>query len=243
MIFKTARVLLALSGLLAVTALPASAQYHHGRYYGGGGDDGEFRIHVGSFRPDGSSTYWDGIRSDFTGSDPSDFENANFGLDYLLPIGRQVSLMFSGSVYEGNSSNAYRNFADNFGNRIRHDTTLDVASLTAGVVVNLTGRRSPVRPYVGAGVGLYPWRLKESGDFIDFHTANNAIFSADLRSDGTAFGYYGLVGLEVPVSRRVNLFAEGRWTKVDDNLNKDLEGLGKLDLSGREIAAGISWTL
>ena len=39
------------------------------------------------------------------------------------------------------------------------------------------------------------------------------------------------------------LFAEGRWTRVDDDLNKDFDGFGKIDLSGREIAAGVSWTL
>ncbi|MBW8876053.1 MAG: outer membrane beta-barrel protein [Acidobacteria bacterium] len=242
MIARTARVLFALSGLLAVTALPASAQYRHHSYYGSD-RDGEFRIHVGSFRPDGKSDYWDGIRNDFTGSDPSDFDNANFGLDYILPLNGPISLMFSGSVYEGSSSNAYRNFADNFGGRIRHDTTLDIASVSAGLLFHLAPRSAPVQPYVGVGGGIYPWRLKESGDFIDFNQASRPVFSADLKSDGTAFGYYGLVGLEVPVSRRLNLFAEGRWTRVDDKLNKDFEGFGKLDLSGREIAAGLSWTL
>ncbi|HEX3552294.1 MAG TPA: outer membrane beta-barrel protein [Thermoanaerobaculia bacterium] len=242
MIARTARVLFALSGLLAVMALPASAQYRHHRYYGSDWD-GEFRIHVGSFRPDGNSDYWDGIRNDFTNSDPSDFDNANFGLDYILPLNGPISLMFSGSVYEGSSGSAYRNFADNFGGRIRHDTTLDIASVSAGLLFHLAPRSAPVQPYVGAGGGIYPWRLKESGDFIDFNQTSRPIFSADLRSDGTAFGWYGLVGLEVPVSRRLNLFAEGRWTRVDDKLNKDFEGFGKLDLSGREIAAGLSWTL
>ena len=239
---KTAPVFFALLGLLAVAALPASAQYRHHRYYGSD-YDGEFRLRVGAFEPDGNSDYWDGIRHDFTGSATSDFQNPDFGLDYILPLNGPLSLMFSGSVYQGSSSNAYRNFADNFGNRIRHDTTLDIASLTAGLLVHLAPRNAPIQPYIGAGGGIYPWRLKESGDFIDRNTPNNVIFSADLKSDGTAFGYYGLVGLEVPISRRVNLFAEGRWTRVDDDLNKDFEGFGKLDLGGREVAAGISWTL
>jgi opacity protein-like surface antigen len=239
---KTASVTFALFGLLAVAALPASAQYRSHHYYGSD-RDGEFRLRIGAFQPDGKSDYWDGIRHDFTGSSPSDFQAPDFGLDFLLPLNGPFSLMFSGSVYQGTSSNAYRNFADNFDHRIRHDTTLDIASLTAGVLVHLAPRNYPVQPYLGAGGGIYPWRLKESGDFVDFNTPNNAIFSADLKSDGTAFGYYGVAGLEVPVSRRLNLFVEGRWTRVDDNLNKDFEGFGKLDLSGREVAAGISWSL
>ncbi|MEA2600012.1 MAG: hypothetical protein QOF89_1004 [Acidobacteriota bacterium] len=244
MISKTTRVFLALSGLLAVTALPAAAQHHRysSRRYSPE-RDGEFRIHVGSFRPDGKSDYFSGIRQDFTGAEPNDFEDANFGLDYLMPLSGRLSLMFSGSVYQGNTTNAYRDFADNFGNRIRHDTTLDIASVTAGLVLHLTGPDTAIQPYIGAGGGAYPWRLKESGDFIDFGPASHPVFSADLKSDGTAFGYYFLGGIEAPISRRVSLFAEGRWTRVDDDLQGDFEGFGKLDLSGREIAAGLSWSL
>jgi opacity protein-like surface antigen len=239
---KTTPVIFALFGLLAVVALPASAQYRSHSYYDSD-RDGEFRIRLGAFEPDGSSDYWDGIRHDFTNSSTRDFQAPNLGLDYILPLNGPLNLIFSGSVYQGSSSGSYRNFEDNFGNRIHHDTTLDIASLTAGLLVRLAPRRYPVQPYIGAGGGVYPWRLKESGDFIDFSTPNNAIFSADLKSDGTAFGFYGLLGLEVPVSRRVNLFVEGRFTHVNDNLNKDFEGAGRIDLSGSEVAAGVSWTL
>ena len=239
---KTAPVIFALFGLLAVVALPASAQYRHHAYYGSNWD-GEFRLRVGAFEPVGDSSYWDGIRRDFTDSSTRDFQAPDFGIDYLLPLNGPLALMFSGSVYQGTATNSYRHFADNFNDRIRHDTTLDIASLTAGLLIHLAPRNAPIQPYIGAGGGIYPWRLKESGDFIDFHSANNNIFSADLKADGTAFGYFGVIGLEVPVSRRVNLFAEGRWTRVDDDLNKDFDGFGKIDLSGREIAAGVSWTL
>jgi opacity protein-like surface antigen len=235
-------VIFALFGLLAVAALPASAQYRSHSDYGSD-RDGEFRLRLGAFQPDGNSQYWDGIRHDFTGSSTRDFQAPDFGLDYILPLNGPLNLIFSGSIYQGSSTNSYRNFADNFGNRIRHDTTLDIASLTAGLLVRLAPRRSPVQPYIAVGGGVYPWRLKESGDFVDFSTPNNTIFSADLKSDGNAFGYYGLLGLEVPVSRRVNLFVEGRWTHVNDDLNKDFEGFGRLDLSGTEVAAGVSWTL
>ena len=231
-------VIFALFGLLAVAALPASAQYRHHAYYGSNWD-GEFRLRVGAFEPDGDSAYWDGIRRDFTGSSTRDFQAPDFGLDYLLPLNGPLARIFSGSVYQGTSTNSYRHFD----HRIRHDTTLDIGSLTAGLLIHLAPRNAPVQPYIGAGGGIYPWRLKESGDFIDLNTANHSIFSADLKADGTAFGYFGVVGLEVPISRRVNLFAEGRWTQVDDDLNKDFDGFGKIDRSGREVAAGISWTL
>jgi opacity protein-like surface antigen len=233
------RVMIALAGLL-VLAAPAFAQRHGRRYYPE--REGAFRIHLGAFQPDGDSEYWRDNEADFTG-DISDFEDASFGLDYLLPLNDRVSLIFSGSIYEGQTTSAYRNFLDNFNDRIRHDTTLDIASGTVGLVLHLTGPGSTVQPYVGAGVGAYPWELEESGDFIDLGPPSHPIFTANLKSDGVAFGYYGLVGLEAPITRRVSIFAEGRWTQVEDDLSGDLEGLGKLDLSGREVAAGLSWSL
>jgi Outer membrane protein beta-barrel domain len=234
------RVMIALLGLL-VLAAPAFAQrYGHRRY---AEREGEFRIHLGAFRPDGDSEYWRDKEADFTGSAMDDFENASFGLDYLLPLGDRLNLVFSGSVYEGDTTNAYRDFEDNFGDRIRHDTTLDIASGTLGLLLYLTGPGAAVQPYVGGGAGAYPWRLEESGDFIDFGSPSRPIFTANLKSDGVAFGYYGLVGLAAPITRRVSIFAEGRWTQVEDDLSDDFEGFGKIDLSGREFAAGISWSL
>jgi opacity protein-like surface antigen len=240
MISNRARTVLVLAALLTAS-VPAWAQQHsyRERSYE---RDGAFRLRLGAFRPDGDSDYWNDKKLDFTG-DVSDFEDASVGADYLLSLNRHVGVLFSGSYYQGNASQSYRDFVDNHGDRIRHDTTLDIGSLTAGLMLHLTGPDSPIIPYVGAGGGLYSWRLEESGDFIDFNTPHRDIFSANLKSDGVGFGYYVLAGLEAPITRRVSVFAEGRWTKVDDDLNGDFEGFGKLDLSGREVSAGISWNL
>lgn len=239
---RQTRVFIALL-MLTVAAMPAFAQRGRGhrRYYPE--REGAFRIHLGAFRPEGDSEYWRDKQDDFTGADVEDFENASFGLDYLLPLSSRLSLMFSGSVYEGDSTSAYRGFEDNFGDRIRHDTTLDIASGTLGLVLHLTGPETAIQPYLGVGGGAYPWSLEESGDFIDFGSPSRPIFSADLKSDGIAFGYYWLAGLEAPITPRLSIFAEGRWTRVDDDLSDDFEDFGKLDLGGREFAAGLSWNL
>ena len=240
MISKRARVMIALSGLL-VLSMPAFAQRYSRRSYSE--RDGEFRIHLGAFRPDGNSQYWDDVQADFTGGDPKDLEGANFGIDYLLPLGSdRLSLMFSGSYYSGSNTLAYRGFEDNFGDRIRHDTNLDIGSATLGLVFHLAPSNAPIQPYIGAGGGAFPWRLEESGDFIG-PGPNLPIFTDRLTSSGTAFGYYFMGGLEAPITRRVSIFAEGRWTRVDADLNDDFEGFGKLDLGGREFAAGLSWSL
>jgi opacity protein-like surface antigen len=225
--------------LLAVS--PAWCQSHSYRTRPVADREGEFRLRFGAFRPAGNSQYWDDKALDFTG-DASDLEGASGGIDYLLGLGNHLSLMFSGSYYQGNTTQSYRDFVDNSGRRIRHDTTLDIGSATLGLVYHFTGPDAPVSPYIGAGGGGYFYRLEENGDFVNFNH-NNDIFNARLKSDNTAFGGYLLVGLEAPISRSVSLFAEGRWTKVDDELKDDFEGFGKIDLSGRELSAGIAWRL
>jgi opacity protein-like surface antigen len=238
---KALRTTFILVGML-VAVTPAWCQYRPYRTHRVDDyRDGEFRIRFGAFRPEGSSQYWRDKEFDFTGT-ASDLQGPIGGIDYLLGLDRHFSLMFSGSYYEGSTTQSYRDFLDNFGHRIRHDTTLGIGSATIGVVYNFTGRHAPVRPYIGAGAGGYFWRLQENGDFIDF-SHNNDVFRSTLRSDGTAFGGYLLFGLEAPVTRNVSLFAEGRWTSVKDDLRDDFEGFGKLDLSGREVTGGIAWRI
>ena len=222
-----------LAGLLVASA-PAWAQ--RGPYE----RDGAFRVYLGTFQPEGDSEYWDDKFEDFTG-DIDDFENVSFGGDYLFNLNRNLGLLFSGSYYEGDETQAYLDFVDNFGNDIRHDTTLSITSLTAGLHFSFLGPNAPVIPYAGVGGGLYLWRLEEDGDFIESGT--NDIFNARLESEGEAFGYYWLVGLEVPITQGLSVFGQARWTQADDELDGDLDNLGDLDLSGREFMAGLSWSL
>lgn len=231
---KALRMTLALAGLLlAVT--PAWAQQRRGFYE----RDGAFRVHLGAFQPEGDSEYWDDVERDFTGG-VDDLENVSFGLDYLLPLNRNFSLMFSGTGYAGDTTQSYRGFVDNFGDRIRHDTTLGIASATVGVVVHPFGSDAPVSPYIGAGGGSYFWSLEEEGDFID---NNDDVFFATFQDEGVAFGYYYLVGLEAPITRRMSIFGEGRWIQADDELSDDFESFGDIDLSGRTFLVGLSWNL
>lgn len=232
---KRACTMLVLLGFL-MAAAPSWAQTY--RNYE---RDGAFRLRAGLFQPEGSSEYWEEKEVDFTG-DIDDFENVSIGGDYLWSFNRRTGLLLSGSYFKGDSTNSYRDFVDNFGNRIRHDTTLQVSSLTAGFHLQLTGPDAAVIPYLAAGGGIYFWNLEEAGDFIDFGPSRPEVFTARLESDGVAPGFFGLVGFEVPFGRTLSFFAEGRWTRAEDKLEGDFEGFGDIDLSGREFAAGLSWS-
>lgn len=233
---KALRTTLAFAGLLlAVTPAWAQQVQRRGFYE----RDGAFRVHLGAFQPEGDSEYWNNKELDFTGG-VDDLENVSFGLDYLLPLNRHFSLQFGGTGYAGETTQSYREFVDNFGDRIRHDTTLAIASATVGVVVHPFGSDAAVSPYIGAGGGSYFWSLEEEGDFID---RNDDIFFATLRDEGVAFGYYLLAGLEAPITRSLSIFGEARWDQADDELSDDFEDFGDIDLSGQTFRVGLSWNL
>jgi opacity protein-like surface antigen len=203
--------------------------------------DQNIRLRIGGFEPEGDSEYWRDKEADFTG-EASELEDVSVGIDYRVDVSRHFGLMFSGTLFEGEMGQAYREFVDSEGADIRHVTRLELASATVGGVFHLTGPEAVVRPYVGAGGGIYSWRLEEDGEFIDFTPPPPVIFDATLEASGTAFGYYLLGGVEVPVGRHWSFFAEGRWHRVDDDLEDDFEDdFGKIDLSGTDLGAGISW--
>lgn len=219
---------------LCVVAAPAVAQ--RGWYAA----DQHFRLRIGGFQPEGDSDYWRNKEVDFTG-EAAELEDLTVGFDYRVDLAPHFGLLFSGSLFDGQMEQTYRNFVDSEGADISHDTRLEIVSTTVGGVFLLTGPRAPVRPYVGAGGGIYFWQLQEDGDFIDFTPPPPVIFGATLDSEGTAFGWYLLGGFEVPVGRNWSFFAEGRWHSVEDDLADELEDLGTVDLSGTELGAGISW--
>lgn len=240
---RTLRMTIALIGLVAAVAPAWGQSPYPSRRYGSvlADRDGAFRMSLGAFRPEGDSDYWEDVETDFTG-EIDDYENITFGAEYLLSLSRNTGLLFSGSLYEGETTHSYRGFVDNFGDRIRHDTTFGIATATIGVVFHFTPE-APVSPYIGAGGGAFFWSLVEEGDFIDFGPNPDEVFSARLEADGVAFGYYLQAGLEAPISDHLSLYAEGRWTQAEDELNGGLEDLGDVDLSGQQFSVGISWNM
>lgn len=219
---------------LVTVAAPAAAQNYPPIV------DNSFRVRLGQFEPRGDLRYWNDKFADFTGS-IEEFDDISFGGDFVLALSRRHALMFSGDLYEGEDSQAYLDFIDEFGSPIVHETRLTIASGTVAYVFSITGRDAPVVPYVGVGGGIYSWELEESGDFIDFGVFPEEIFTDTFRDTDTALGYFYLAGVEVPVGTSWSLLVEGRWQYVDQELGGDFETLGDIDLSGRHIYGGFAW--
>jgi opacity protein-like surface antigen len=221
-----------LVGALALLVVaPAGAQ---------GSGDSSFRFRIGLYEPDAESEYWQDKLDVWTGN-ASDFEDTALGVDYVMGIGSRTSAVFSVDAWEGEATQAYRDYVDDQGNDIRHVTSLEATSLSLGLRLDLIRKRGPVVPYVGVGGGFYWWELTEAGDFIDFGVEPAEIFSTVYASDGAAFGYYWNAGVELYLSPDWAVVLEGRWHDVDDDLSDDLDDLGTLDLSGQQITAGLSF--
>ncbi len=199
----------------------------------------EFRLWAGEYFPSLGGSYWNDNFRNFTGS-KSDLQDVIGGGDFIFHFDRMNALIVSASFYQGSTDEAYRNFADQNNNPIFHHTDLDVDSGTVGYALFPAGTHNAVIPYLGAGVGIYGWRLHESGDFID---NNNNIFGGRFVDSGAAFGYFFLAGLEVPVSRHVALLVDGRYTVAHANLGGDFSGFGRLDLGGGQVAGGVAFHL
>jgi hypothetical protein len=222
----------------ALTSVPAWGQPPFRSFYP---SDNTVRIRGGLFTPEGEEEYWEDKRLDFTG-EPEDFEDAFFGADYIRYLAPNFGLLVTGSVFEGEEAQSYLDFVDEAGGNISHTTSLDLATLQLGLVVVPVPRDWPILPYFGAGGGFYSWRLTESGDFIDFAPFPPEIFNSTFEDDGVAQGYFFLAGFEVPLGQNWALFAEGRWERAEDDLGgDDFEGFGTLDLSGRQVGAGLAW--
>lgn len=217
------------AGLL-LAALPVSAQ---------SGYDNSVRLFLGQFEPEADSSYWNDTFADFSG-EPSDFDDIVGGIEYNRHLRGNLRLAVGGFGYEGSARQEYLDFVDSAGDSIRHDTTLNLTAATVGLTVDLAPRHAPVVPFVGVGGGLYAWELTEEGDFIDFVADPFEIFGSTFQDDGAALGWYWTAGLTVPTSSNFALFVQGTWHHAEDDLEGDFVDLGELDLSGRQLVAGLS---
>jgi hypothetical protein len=202
------------------------------------GDFGSARFYLGLFEPQADSQYWDDIFAGFTGS-PSDFEDFVFGADYLWGTSRNGGVLFGVSFYEGKSTQAYLDWVDLDGQDISHLTTLRLSDLTAAYVFRFGGKN--LRPYVGGGVGLLWWQLREEGSFIDFADDDLPIIYASYLAESTTWEAFAIAGLDVRLSYRWSFFFEGRYRWAEDELNRDFAGFGTIDLSGLQFDGGFAY--
>ncbi|HZN53772.1 MAG TPA: hypothetical protein VFB67_00490, partial [Candidatus Polarisedimenticolaceae bacterium] len=127
------------------------------------GSQGAFNFRLGGFFPSGDSEFWEVNEAAFT-LDHSDFDGIVLGIGYTAPVSNYFEIGLNADFYGESVRSADRNFNDQFGNPILHDSRLSIYPFTVDFRLLPAGRyavrgsehrpryvRRPV-PYLGGGI-------------------------------------------------------------------------------------------
>jgi len=161
--------------------------------------------------------------------DINEFSGFTFGGEWLIPIGEFIEAGAGVGYYQNTVPSVYADLVNADGSEIVQDFKLRVIPISATVRFLPLGGRSAIQPYVGAGLGIFPWRYSETGEFVDF---DNNIFRGNFVESGTAVGPLGFGGVRFPIGGAFTLGGEVRWQRaegefeVPENFNGDRIDLG-----------------
>lgn len=167
-------------------------------------------------------------RDDFS-FDLGDFNGATFGAEWLIPVNYWVDAGFGLGYYQQTSNTFYRDLVNEDGSNIMQDLKLRIVPFTATFRLLPLGRGASIRPYIGAGIGVFTWRYSETGQFVDF---DDTIFRDSFAADGSEVGPVVLGGVTFPIGR-TDIGGEIRYQKAEGDLPSDLGFAGPtIDLGG-----------
>lgn len=163
-----------------------------------------------------------------------DFNNVTFGGEWLIGVGNMleagVGIAYYSSGQVPSVSANYVNQADN--SEITQQIRLRIVPITATIRFLPLGRANVVEPYIGGGIGIFPWRYSEVGQFL-FPNADGTldITSASYVASGTAVGPVILGGARIPFGRYA-IGGEIRWQQAKGTLPLDQFLSDHVDLGG-----------
>jgi opacity protein-like surface antigen len=179
-----------------------------------------------------------------------DFDTFLFGADGGFAVANRVDLVGGFEISRSSVSSEYRDYVDENDFPILQDTRLTIVPVTLSVKLYVTPRGravsrhafvpSKVRAYVGGGGGFVWYELEQVGDFVD--VVDLTIFNSAFRSSGWGFATQAFGGVEVGLSPKWFVYAEGRYLWSDADLGEDYVGFEPIDLSGARVGGGIGFT-
>lgn len=155
------------------------------------------------------------------------------GIEWLLPIGNHLEAG-AGVAFTGKreTPSRYRDFVEEGTlEDIEQELSLALTPVSFTVRALPLGQRSPVQPYVGAGLGLFRYEYIEEGDFLDFAFDPPEIFVDTFEASGWEPGLIFLGGLRW-AGEAVAVGGEFRYHQVKTDLDTDLFVAPELDLGG-----------
>ena len=162
----------------------------------------------------------------------NDFNGASIGGEWNFGLSEFLEGSLGLGFYQKSVPSVYATHVNENGSEIEQDLKLRVVPITATIKFLPIGRGGVVEPYVGAGIGVFPWRYSEAGEFVD--SFDESIFRARFVADGTAVGPVVLGGLRFPVADTWSIGGELRYQNADGDIDREeSELLGdKIDLGG-----------
>ena len=191
----------------------------------------------------------------------SDFNTATFATDLAIYATPRLDIVAGFEAADSEIPSAYRGYSETVSGSattipIQQVTELNQMHFTGSVKFGLLPRGKQISrlawiprtfvPYVGAGAGVTRYTFRQTGDFVDFATENQAagtfrIFTDVFQSEGWAPSLHAFGGTDIMVFKRLYLTLEGRYTSVYAELDQDFIDFEPMDLSGFRFGAGINF--
>jgi hypothetical protein len=159
-----------------------------------------------------------------------DFTAGTVGGEWLVALGNRVEAGFGVGFYQQSVPTINRDLVFEDGFEIESTLKLRIVPFAATVRFLPAGRRAPVQPYVGAGLGVFNWRYSETGDFLASDEVT--IIHGTFVGSGWDVGPIVLGGVRVPIGS-VDLGGEIRYQSAIGTLPPDQGFAGSvIDLEG-----------
>jgi len=167
-----------------------------------------------------------------------DLNNITFGGEWLYAPSNFLETGVSIGFYQKKAATQYKDLVNTNGTDIEQDLKLRVVPITATVRFLPLGRDHAIEPFVGAGIGFFPWRYSEIGQFVD---GNNDIFNGRFIDSGTAVGPVIVGGLRFPIGDALTAGAELRWQHAKGDLKTEGFLSNTIDLGGLNAAFSVNF--
>jgi len=211
---------------------------------------GSFVLRLGVEQPSASSDVFGFVTDELT-LRKADFRGLSIGGELNAQLGSRTALVF-GAGWSGSSRDSeYQHYVDNNDLPIEQTTSFERVPLTVGLRYYLTSPGVAVghlawvpsryAPYVGGGVGAMWYQFRQTGDFIDLGTMN--VFPDTYKTSDWALTAHLNAGVDIALSPRVFLTAQGRYTWARAPLGPDFYGFDRIDLSGLGFTLGVGYRM
>ncbi|MCP2605235.1 outer membrane beta-barrel protein, partial [Candidatus Aminicenantes bacterium AH-873-B07] len=224
------------------------------------------KMKFGMFFPNAKSDLWE-VEFDNMTFKKEDFVDPVVGFEYEYVMNPYLSFILEVTAYSKNKTGDYRDWVGDYiegygdfayprgvikGYPISHIFGVSITPIQFSFKFSPVGIRAPIKPYFGAGIGIYFWRCKLEGMTPLFDEEHEwydpyydvyiyEIWDSYIRDENNVnFGWHAMAGLMFPIGYKISLFGEFKYNQAKGELD-DFIGFEPFDLSGYQISLGFSY--